>query len=72
MTPSAEDDTSRRMGRKKRWHESLLVKFPAGTRDRIDSVLSEEEERTGFIRRAVEREIERRERSAPAPRKRQR
>jgi hypothetical protein len=58
------------MGRKKRWHEAFLVKFPAGTRDRIDSVLAEKEERTGFIRRAVEREIERREGRAPAPRKR--
>jgi hypothetical protein len=50
-----------------------MAKFAAGTRDRIAAVLAKGEVRLDFIREAVERELERRERSgAPAPRKRHR
>jgi hypothetical protein len=50
-----------RMGRKKRWPERVGAKFAGGTLARIAAVLGEEEERTAFIRHAVEREIERRQ-----------
>jgi hypothetical protein len=63
MTLVRESATPSRMGRKKRWHEAVLVKFPAGTRERIDAVLAKGEERTAFIRQAVERWILRREKA---------
>jgi hypothetical protein len=70
MTPSADVAIRPRMGRKKRWSERVGAKFAAGTRERIATVLADGEERTAFIREAVEREIARRKRSAPAPRRR--
>jgi hypothetical protein len=39
-----------------------MAKFPAGTLDRIAVVLGKGEVRLDFIREAVERELERRER----------
>jgi hypothetical protein len=53
------------MGRKKLWSEDMQARFPDGTFDRIDAVLSEGEERTAFVRDAVERELKRRERKSP-------
>ena len=50
------------MGRKRRWHEDVLARFPKGTLARIKAVLEPAEDRTDFIRMAVEREIRRRER----------
>lgn len=50
------------MGRKKMWAEDMQARFSEGTFDRIDAVLSEGEERTAFVREAVERELKRRER----------
>lgn len=50
------------MGRKKRWAEDMQARFPEGTFDRIQVVLGENEDRTDFIREAVERELKRRER----------
>ena len=50
------------MGRKKRWSEDMQARFEEGTFDRIDAVLDEGEERTAFVREAVERELKRRER----------
>lgn len=50
------------MGRKKRWAEDMVARFPAGTFARIEAVLEEKEDRTDFVREAVEREIRRRER----------
>lgn len=52
------------MGRIKRWAEDMQARFPEGTFDRIDAVLAEGEERTAFVREAVERELKRRERSS--------
>jgi hypothetical protein len=49
------------MGRKKLWSEDMQARFPEGTFARIESVLREEEDRTDFIREAVERELKRRE-----------
>ena len=50
------------MGRKKRWAEDMTARFPEGTFERIEVVLEEGEDRTDFVRAAVEREIKRRER----------
>jgi hypothetical protein len=50
------------MGRRKRWHEDVLARFPLGALARIKAVLRPTEDRTDFIRAAVEREISRRER----------
>ena len=52
------------MGRKKRWPERVGAKFAAGTLDRIGAALADGEERTAFIREAVERELARREKAA--------
>jgi hypothetical protein len=50
------------MGRKKRWSEDMVARFVEGTFARMDAVRSEDEDRTDFIREAVERELKRRER----------
>jgi hypothetical protein len=65
MTPEAGVAIKPRMGRKKRWHDVMGAKFPAGTFERIATVLEEEEDRTDFVREAVEREIRRRETAKP-------
>ena len=41
-----------------------MAKLPAGTLERIAAVLGKGEERTAFLREAVEREIERRQKAA--------
>jgi metal-responsive CopG/Arc/MetJ family transcriptional regulator len=51
------------MGRKQINHEQTPARFPEGTMDRIDSVLEEGEKRSDLIRKAVERELKRRERA---------
>jgi hypothetical protein len=50
------------MGRKKMWAEDMQARFPEGKFERIDAVLENGEERTQFVREAVERELKRRER----------
>lgn len=50
------------MGRKRINDEQTPARFPAGTLDRIDAVLDEGEKRSDLIRKAVERELKRRER----------
>lgn len=52
------------MGRKKLWGEEMQARFPDGTFDRIAALLAKGEDRTEFVREAVEREIKRRERKA--------
>ena len=64
MTQEASVTKTSRMGRKKRWPERTAIKFAAGTFDRIADVLTEDEDRMTFMREAVEREIERREKAA--------
>ena len=49
------------MGRIRRWHENMEARFVEGTFKRIEAVLNKTEDRTDFVREAVEREIERRE-----------
>ena len=48
------------MGRKKRWAEDMQARFVGGTFDRIARALEEGEDRTDFVRKAVERELARR------------
>lgn len=49
------------VGRPKINEEQTPARFPAGTLARIDALLDEKEKRSDFIRKAVERELERRE-----------
>lgn len=51
------------MGRKKINEEQTPARLPAGTLDRIDSVLIDGEKRSDLIREAIEREVRRRERA---------
>lgn len=53
-----------RVGRKKQWSEDMQARFPDGTFERIAAVLNEGEDRTDFVREAVEKELKRRERKA--------
>ena len=50
------------MGRKQINHEQTPARFPEGTFDRMDAVLEDGENRSDLIRKAVERELKRRER----------
>lgn len=50
------------MGRKKMWAEDMQARFAEGTFHRIEAVLESGEDRTDFVRAAVERELKRRER----------
>jgi hypothetical protein len=58
------------MGRKKRWAEDMQARFPEGTFARIGDVLRDREDRTDFVREAVERELKRRQRRVAPGRKR--
>jgi hypothetical protein len=60
-TPNVISDTRAGVGRPKINDEQTPARFPAGTLARIDAVLVEKEKRSDFIREAVERELERRE-----------
>jgi hypothetical protein len=57
-----ESAITARVGRKKRWAEDMQARFPEGTFERIELTLGENEDRTDFVREAVERELQRRER----------
>lgn len=56
----------RRMGRPPLWAENMQARFKAGTFERIAAVMRPNEDRTDFVREAVERELERREKAARA------
>ncbi|WP_158512716.1 hypothetical protein [Sphingobium sp. SYK-6] len=49
------------MGRIKRWAEDMQARFAEGTFARIARVLKDGEDRTDFVREAVEAELKRRE-----------
>lgn len=55
-------DSPRRVGRIKRWAEDMQARFAEGTFARIAAVLKDGEDRTDFVREAVEQELKRRER----------
>jgi hypothetical protein len=50
-----------RVGRKKQWSEDMQARFPEGTFERIAAVLDDAEDRTDFVRKAVESELKKRE-----------
>lgn len=50
------------VGRPRINEEQTPARFPGGTLERIDAALAEGEKRSDFIRKAVEAELERRER----------
>ena len=50
------------VSRKKTNHEQMPGRFPEGTFDRIDAVLDPGENRADFLRVAVDKEVQRRER----------
>lgn len=51
----------RRTGRPKLWAENMTTRFALGTFARVAAVLVEGEDRTDFVRVAVEHELRRRE-----------
>jgi hypothetical protein len=61
MTLAHESANRSHVGRKKRWSEDMSARFKSGTFARIEKVLGEIEDRTDFVRAAVERELKRRE-----------
>lgn len=54
------------MGRPKLWAQEMQLRLPAGTFERIAAVIEPDEDRTDFVRLAVARELERRERRRKA------
>ena len=61
MTLAPESAIWSDVGRKKRYFEDMQARFPEGTFGAISAVLEEGEERTEFVRDAVDRELNRRE-----------
>lgn len=55
------DFRAKRMGRKKKFTETTIVRCVDGTFARIEAVLGQVEDRADFIRQAIERELARRE-----------
>ena len=60
-------DTGRDVGRPKLWPDKIVAPLPKGTKARITAALHVGEDKTDFLRDAVERELKRRERAAPKP-----
>jgi hypothetical protein len=56
-------DTRPKVGRRKINDEQTPARFAEGTLARIDVVLADKERRSDFIRTAVERELQRREKA---------
>lgn len=63
MTELSPSATQRRMGRKKEIETKVLATLHEGTLERIAAVLDEGENRTQFLRAAIEAELRRRERA---------
>jgi hypothetical protein len=58
------------MARAKLWHENMSGRFPKGTFKAIAAVLKPGEDRTDFVRTAVERELKRRAKAEKKPKRR--
>jgi hypothetical protein len=65
LTAERTPPTPQAVGRPKINHEQTPARFPLGTLARVDAALAKGEARSDFIREAVERELERRERAKP-------
>ena len=66
-TLEADETIPRRVGRKKLWTDEINGRFMAGTKARIDAVRLEGEDRSDFLRAAVEAELKRREIAITSP-----
>lgn len=62
MTEFLISGNAARMGRKKQWAQDMQARFAEGTFERIADVLTDGEDRTDFVRTAVDAELKRRER----------
>lgn len=62
MTLNLISPTTCSVGRKKTNFDQMPGRFPEGTFDRIDAVLEPGENRADFVRTAVDREVQRRDR----------
>jgi hypothetical protein len=58
---TTESAIGNRVGRKRKWAQDMQARFPRGTFERIEAVLGETEDRTDFVRQAVEHELQLRE-----------
>lgn len=65
LTQILVSDTPAKVGRKKQWAEDMQARFAEGTFARIAAALTDKEDRTDFVRVAVERELKRREKREP-------
>lgn len=65
MMAAPEPPVRRPVGRRKQWAEDMTARFPEGTFARIAAVLEPNEDRTDFVRAAVDAELERRETATP-------
>jgi hypothetical protein len=61
MSTATNHDNAGSMAPRKKWAEDMGARFPKGTFARIAAVLGPIEDRTDFVREAVERELQRRE-----------
>lgn len=57
------------MPRVTKYPEHILVRFPANTKDRIDAAKKPDEDRTDYIRRAVEAMLKKDERAEEKPKR---
>lgn len=64
LTADGTPGTAAGVGRPKINHDAIPGRFPEGTKARIDAVRRAGEGQSDFLREAVERELERREREA--------
>lgn len=62
MTEFLISGNAARVGRKKQWAQDMQARFAEGTFERIAAVLADGEDRTDFVRVAVDAELKRRER----------
>lgn len=65
MVNTSYEKRLKKLARTRQWSEDMQARFPAGTFERIAAVLVDKEDRTDFVREAVERELKRRERQKP-------
>lgn len=56
--------TARKMGRKMLYPEKMIAPFPEGTFERMKPLLAQGEDKTDFIRKAVQAELDKREKAA--------
>lgn len=63
LTEFVTCDIAPKVGRKLLWPDKIVAPLPAGTLDRIEAVLVDGEQKTDFLREAIELHLKRRERT---------